>query len=435
MNQITWEFDSNTIHTMAEGEAEWELSKENIQPLREGRRIGALQQALSQQDGSSHTTVQQQKQAFECELRMYTGDDPLDVWDRYIKWTQQVYPQGGKESNLLVLLERAVIAFANEKRYHNDSRYVNLWLKHGENITEPLEIYNYMHRHGIGVQLAAFYIAWSEEFEKHGNFKKADGIYQQGVSCGAEPADKLHQYHKEFQARVSRQVMASMRESEQEEESLEPTQPQRSSLVDLKPRGKKTAFAPVVRTGATVSYQKRGLSFQLPAAAHSGHNSRVMVFDENQGAAVENCEPKTEQWTAPPTGRAKENEIMPEKWTNVKIPQKFGSSVVPPSAKPTFQPFVEECDQPPAVTPCKINPAVNTVLSARKPSKEESALELLQQQHAEEQPKEQSMYCKELLFRGATEFCFEELRAERYYKKVSRELEGSDQGEQRASPQ
>lgn len=31
------------------------------------------------------------------------------------------------------------------------------------------------------------------------------------------------------------------------------------------------------------------------------------------------------------------------------------------------------------------------------------------------------MYCKELLLSGATEFCFEELRAERYFKKMARE--------------
>lgn len=34
------------------------------------------------------------------------------------------------------------------------------------------------------------------------------------------------------------------------------------------------------------------------------------------------------------------------------------------------------------------------------------------------------MYCKELLFSGATEFCFEELRAERYYKKMAQEVRG-----------
>uniref|UniRef100_A0A0E9VEG8 Uncharacterized protein n=1 Tax=Anguilla anguilla TaxID=7936 RepID=A0A0E9VEG8_ANGAN len=40
------------------------------------------------------------------------------------------------------------------------------------------------------------------------------------------------------------------------------------------------------------------------------------------------------------------------------------------------------------------------------------------------------MYCKELLLSGATEFCFEELRAERYRKKLAQDLEGSSSGPQ-----
>lgn len=81
-------------------------------------------------------------------------------------------------------------------------------------------------------------------------------------------------------------------------------------------------------------------------------------------------------------------------------------------------------------TPCKINPAVNTVLSSRKPCKEETPLKRLQEHHQQQQEaesgksQEQSMYCKELLLSGATEFCFEELRAERYFKKVAQEIRG-----------
>lgn len=41
---------------------EWELSKENVQPLRQGRVMSTLQEALAQQDASSHTAIQQQKQ-------------------------------------------------------------------------------------------------------------------------------------------------------------------------------------------------------------------------------------------------------------------------------------------------------------------------------------------------------------------------------------
>ncbi|XP_075699920.1 mitotic checkpoint serine/threonine-protein kinase BUB1 beta-like isoform X2 [Rhinoderma darwinii] len=114
---------------MAQDGDEWELSKENVQPLRHGRDMSTLQEVLSQQVHANHNAILQRKQAFELELHFYTGDDPLDVWDRYIKWAEQAYPQGGKESNLSPLLERAVRIFHQEQKYYGDLRYLNICLK------------------------------------------------------------------------------------------------------------------------------------------------------------------------------------------------------------------------------------------------------------------------------------------------------------------
>ncbi|KAJ7989058.1 hypothetical protein DPEC_G00315610 [Dallia pectoralis] len=414
---------------MAEGgEAEWELCKENIQPLKKGRAISALQEALSQQQDGSSSTTNQHKQAFESELRVYEGDDPLDVWNRYVAWTEQTFPQGGKESNLAVLLERAVARFTEDKKYHNDRRYVDIWIKFAQSGSEPLDMYRYMRAQGIGVQQASFYIAWSEEYENQGNVRAADNVFQESFKREAEPREKLLQFHKALQARVARRVMSGMFEDKDEEEA---EQPERASLVDLKHRGKKKAVVPINRVGAALSSHSQSLNLHVPqASAGRGQNSRIVVFEELKAASAEPSEPKLESWKAPPPSKSKENELRPEKWSNVKMPMKsrFGHTVVAPQSKPNFLPFVEEVDQPPTMTPCKINPAVNSVLSARKPCMEETPLKRLQQQErpsqSEGKVQEQSMYCKELLLSGAVEFCFEELRAERYRQKMSAKSQG-----------
>lgn len=65
-----------------------------------------------------------------------------------------------------------------------------------QNSMEPESVYGYMQAQGIGVTQAALYIAWAEEHVKHGNFRKADAIFQEGHKSGAQPIDKLLQYHK-----------------------------------------------------------------------------------------------------------------------------------------------------------------------------------------------------------------------------------------------
>ncbi|KAL2098671.1 hypothetical protein ACEWY4_005151 [Coilia grayii] len=418
---------------MAEAEAEWELCKENIQPLRRGRAVSALREALSMQE-EGNSAITQRQQAFESELRMYDGDDPLDVWDRYIKWTEQTFPQGGKESNYSVLLERAVMKFTEDKKYYNDARYIDLWIKFADSCPEPLDMYRYMQAQGIGLMLSAFYIAWSEEYEKRGNFRSADGTFQEGLKVGAEPRDRLKQFHRALQARVTRHVLSGAgQEESDDDDAMDMEEPNRKTLMELKAVGKKRAVAPINRGNSIAHHQPHGLQMKAPVAPV--RNSRLMVFDENSGPA-EPQDPALQSWMGPPSARPKENEQKPDKWTKAKLPKKTRAGlpvVVPAPAKPTFQPFVEECEQTPAVTPCKINPSVNSVLSARKPHREDTPLKRLQDWQAQQQqqagaqasgtdgkPREQFMYCKDLLFNGATEFCFEELRAERYRQKMAK---------------
>ncbi|XP_058283699.1 mitotic checkpoint serine/threonine-protein kinase BUB1 beta isoform X2 [Hylobates moloch] len=423
---------------------EWELSKENVQPLRQGRIMSTLQGALAQ-ESACNNTLQQQKRAFEYEIRFYTGNDPLDVWDRYISWTEQNYPQGGKESNMSTLLERAVEALQGEKQYYSDPRFLNLWLKLGRLCNEPLDMYSYLHNQGIGVSLAQFYISWAEEYEARENFRKADAIFQEGIQQKAEPLERLQSQHRQFQARVSRQTLLAL-EKEEEEEVFESSVPQRSTLAELKSKGKKTARAPIIRIGGALKAPSQNRGLQNPFPQQMQSNSRITVFDENadEASTAELSKPTVQPWIAPPVPRAKENELQAGPWNTGRSLEhrprgNTASLIAVPAVLPSFTPYVEETAQQPVMTPCKIEPSINHILSTRKPGKEEGdPLQRVQShQQASEEKKEKMMYCKEKIYAGVGEFSFEEIRAEVFRKKLKeqREAELLTSAEKRAEMQ
>ncbi|XP_048342627.1 mitotic checkpoint serine/threonine-protein kinase BUB1 beta isoform X2 [Sphaerodactylus townsendi] len=411
---------------MASDGNEWELSKENVQPLRQGRVMATLQEALAQQDVSSHAVIQQQKREFESEIRFYSGDDPLDVWDRYIKWTEQTFPQGGKESNLSAVLERAVKSLSEQQKYYQDPRYLSLWLKFGTCCSEPLDLYSYLHSQGIGTSLAQLYITWAEELEARENYKKADLIFQDGLLCKAEPLDKLQSHHRQFQARVSRQALQDL-EHYEEESSLSASEPQRTTLAELKGRGKKTVRAPISRVENAVKLPSQGQRLRNSACQQTSSCPAFAVYDENE-AEVSRAELPMlvpQPWAAPPAIKAKENDLQAGPWNRGRRPRNnIDSSTAAPAVLPNFTPYVEESAQGQTVTPCKIESSINSVLSARKPGKEEDPLHRVQshQQDGQEK-KEQPMYCKERVYAGVEEFSLEEIRAEIYRKKARRKTE------------
>ncbi|NWH73140.1 BUB1B kinase, partial [Piaya cayana] len=284
---------------------------------------------------------------FESEIRFYSGDDPLDVWDRYVRWTEQSFPQGGKESNLSAILERAVKALNNQQRYYQDPRYLNLWLKFGNFCNEPLDLYNYLHSQGIGTTLALLYITWAEVLEARGNFKRADIIFQEGLQRKAEPLDKLQSFHRQFQTRVSRQTLLGLEDPPDERESdlLEPAEPQRSTLAELKGRGKK-AIAPINRVGDALKATNSTRSFQPVTSQQLPNKPRFAVFDENSASGCEVPVLISQPWAAPPPARSEENELKAGPWNSGRRPRGSSSSSVEVTfPQPSFTPYVEESAQ------------------------------------------------------------------------------------------
>jgi len=48
---------------------------------------------------------------------------------RYIRWTEQNFPKGGREGNVVTLIKECAKRFKDDEHYKNDERYIGIWIK------------------------------------------------------------------------------------------------------------------------------------------------------------------------------------------------------------------------------------------------------------------------------------------------------------------
>ena len=192
-----------------------ENQKENIQSLPGGRSARELARIFSPRDNSdklaspspndTRTLNDAMRQEYETELKAIgESDDPLDIYDRYVRWALNAYPsaQATPESGLLPLLERAVRAFLSSTHYRNDPRYLRLWLHYIRLFSDaPRETFAFLARHHIGEGLALFYEEFAAWLESVGRWNQADEVYRLGMDREARPVERLARKYDEFQHR------------------------------------------------------------------------------------------------------------------------------------------------------------------------------------------------------------------------------------------
>ena len=197
-----------------------ESHKENIQSLPGGRSAKQLASIFSplplvRSAGSdSAPTLEETKtlndairQEYEIELQSIAdSDDPLDIYDRYVKWTLNAYPsaQSTSQSQLLPLLERATKTFLTSSLYKNDPRYLKLWLHYIRLFSDtPRETFAFLARHGIGEGLGLFYEEFGSWLEGAGRWVQAAEVYKLGIEREAKPTERLVRKYNQFQQRFT----------------------------------------------------------------------------------------------------------------------------------------------------------------------------------------------------------------------------------------
>ncbi|KAG5438055.1 hypothetical protein PCANB_000402 [Pneumocystis canis] len=177
-----------------------EHQKENIEPLRQGRSVKSLAKVFSEDPCSLKIKKEQERCTFENEIDGSDDlDDPLDVWVKYIKWTNETYPHGqSAESGLVPLLERCIRQFMGVPHYKDDPRYLKVWIQYVKYIDDPRELFCFLAYNDIGQTLSTFYEEYASFLETNGRTSQANEIYQLGIERRARPFDRLQRRYNEF---------------------------------------------------------------------------------------------------------------------------------------------------------------------------------------------------------------------------------------------
>ncbi|KAI0113979.1 Mad3/BUB1 homology region 1-domain-containing protein [Nemania sp. FL0031] len=199
-----------------------EGQKENIQSLPGGRSAKKLAEVFSPSPlhKLETPTPADTKNINDCIRAEYEAevaalsesDDPLDVFDRYVRWTFDAYPsaQATPQSQLHTLLERATKAFIGSAQYKNDPRYLKLWLHYIHFFSDsPRETFVFLSRHNIGESLALFYEEYAAWLESAERWAQAEEVYKLGIERDARPVQRLIRKFGEFEQRRAQQPDAT----------------------------------------------------------------------------------------------------------------------------------------------------------------------------------------------------------------------------------
>lgn len=314
-----------------------ETHKENIQQLPGGRSARQLVNILSPMPTATSASPSLEdtrtlndaiRHEYELEVQnIADSDDPLDVFDRYVKWTLNAYPsaQATPQSQLLPLLERATKAFLSSSLYKNDPRYLKLWLHYIRWFSDaPRETFAYLSRHNIGEGLALFYEEFAAWLEGAGRWAQAKEVYKLGVEREARPTERLMRKYSQFQQRFDTRP----------QDLNEPTSP---ALPTVRP-----ALAAKIDPFASTPRSDDPQATRTASGNGSGTSSKpgkakMAIFSDAENATPPATAPPTDGWQSIGSlrERKKENTVTAKSWAGETL--KAGKRVGTMEKMPIFK--------------------------------------------------------------------------------------------------
>ncbi|XP_045833323.1 mitotic spindle checkpoint protein BUBR1 [Trifolium pratense] len=305
---------------------EWEIFKENVRPLKRGRNVNILNNALkSHTDNHLKKSLLNQRRKLIEAVDDYKGEDPLLPWLECMKWVQEAFPPGGDSSGLVVIYEQCVRAFWHSEQYKDDLRYLKVWLEYADNCFDKEVIYAFLDANEIGKTHSDFYISYALHLEVKNKFKAANQTFELGISRNAQPIEKLKAAYRKF-------LIRSMSRTKPVEEPMEKQ-------------------APVRSFGTLLAKGENGARLASLKSDHSSKNNRTRAAplsiykDSNASGETGPHQPdQSNSWLklGARAERNKENNAIPAKWKSFKIPQRPGTRTSVASASACIPVFVDE---------------------------------------------------------------------------------------------
>lgn len=192
------------------GPTSWDVYKENIQPLSQGRKIDSLMSSLTLIDDNTarQALYEQQKEKLDKELALNCDDKDrqLDLWCDHIDWLEQNVPDGGKVTRLSNAIEECIEQFYDKNQFKQDTRLFNIFMKFKRFCDEPIEIFGFMYANSICTLLARFYLNWSWQYEIKKNMSRAEALIKLGLSNLASPREVLEEAQAQLRCRINRMI-------------------------------------------------------------------------------------------------------------------------------------------------------------------------------------------------------------------------------------
>ena len=332
---------------VADGDVEfaWELSKENVQPLKRGRDARALSSALSSaatgmSASAGGDAVEEEKRARWARALSGTSEDALGEWCSLIKWTEQTYATGsGRDKELLPLLERCARELQEEDKYKEDARYLRVWIKYADCCAEPGDIFKFLKANSIGQKQALFYEAYGAFLEVRQAYGAANEAYENGIAMRAEPLERLRASYSAFQHRMVRRTQKRIESGEIDEEQGEEIV--RNFGDTLRGRGGRLSTARPAGAGGGLSSAPQRQQKQPSSSCENANipSGGLQIYEDDENGAPMPSRENVAQWNALGGYKdvRKENTARASQWAGQRIAQSKRKMTLPTEELEIFE--------------------------------------------------------------------------------------------------